>query len=142
MENSISIFCDGGALGNPGPAASAFTVKGGGEIFYQESKKIGHATNNVAEYKAVIFALLWLKENRQTITKSDKINFFLDSELVVKQLNGLYKIKNESLRILAIKVKRLENEINLKITFTHIKRAKNQTTDTLIKKILNPQKTS
>lgn len=139
MEKSLLIFCDGGALNNPGPAASAFVVVENQKIIHQFSQKIGHNTNNVAEYQAVIFALEWLKKNiplRQGF-EGQVINFFLDSQLVVNQLNGLYKVKDAKLKLLIIKIKGLEQEIVGKIFYKHIPREQNTIADALVKSVLS-----
>ncbi|MDP3888506.1 MAG: ribonuclease HI family protein [bacterium] len=135
MENEISIYCDGGSRGNPGPAASAFVVFGGSEIVHQSGKEIGITTNNVAEYSAVILALEWLKT--QKLFSPSSINFFLDSELVAKQLTGHYRIKNAKLKILAVKVKSLEKEIGKNIFYRIIPRGKNSLADALVNEALD-----
>ena len=92
MNNSLSIFCDGGARGNPGPAASAFVVRDStGKTLHKQGFYLGTATNNQAEYQAVIESLKWLLNNCKT---DQLVNYYLDSLLVVNQLKGLYKIKN------------------------------------------------
>ena len=79
MQN-LNINCDGGSRGNPGPAASAFIVSRDGEVIYKESKFLGVATNNDAEYSAVILALKWLSKLRE-LGENRRVNFILDSEL-------------------------------------------------------------
>src|SRR3989304_1856129 len=104
---NLKIFCDGGARGNPGPAAWAFVVyEEKNKIVAQKNEKIGITTNNVAEYMAVIEALKWLGAYREKNSGRpvEKIDFFLDSQLVVSQLNGFYKVKNQRLRELVIKI--------------------------------------
>lgn len=134
MEKSLSIFCDGGALNNPGPAASAFVVYQDAKIIHRFAKKIGNTTNNVAEYQAVIAALEWLGSQSFLIShQSLVINFYLDSQLVVNQLNGLYRIKDAKLKPLVIKIKGLEQEIKRKIFYHLIPRSKNKLADALIK---------
>ena len=96
MKGSLKIFCDGGSRGNPGKSASAFVVEEKGSIIYSEAKYLGIATNNFAEYSAVLLALRWIKENKDILEK--EIIFVLDSELVARQINGVYKIKNKKLK--------------------------------------------
>lgn len=134
-EKNLKIFCDGGARGNPGPAASAFVVYKDGKQFHKASKFIGKTTNNVAEYSAVIMALEWLTE--EDTKEIDTTSFVLDSELVTKQLNGLYKIKNEKLRQLVIMAKDLEKKINGRVTYTWSPRSKNKVADSLVNKELD-----
>jgi ribonuclease HI len=136
----ISIFTDGGALGNPGPAAVGVVVKKlkiKKEAIARFGKRIGIATNNVAEYQAVIAGLEWLKENCPAAQLSDcQIEFFLDSKLVVNQLNGLYKIKDAKLRDLAIKIRQLEQGLGGNIFYHLIPREQNSAADLEVKKAL------
>jgi len=119
-------FSDGGARGNPGPA-------GIGAILYDENKKViaevseylGVATNNQAEYKAIIAAL---KKARNLGTL--ELDCYLDSELVVKQLNHEYKVKNKDLAPLFLEVYNLSLNFK-KISFTHIPREQNSEADRL-----------
>jgi ribonuclease HI len=134
-DNNLKVFCDGGARGNPGPAASAFVVYKQGKQIHKGSKYLGESTNNVSEYTAVVLALEWLSKN--TSEDTETISFVLDSELVTKQLNGLYKIKNERLRDLAIKAKSLEKKIASRITYTWSPRSKNKIADSLVNEELD-----
>jgi ribonuclease HI len=134
-NQTLCIHCDGGARGNPGPAAAAFVVEKNGRVIYEESQYLGVATNNIAEYNAVILAMRWLNNNRQEI--SDGIVFFLDSELVERQLNGKYKVKNENMRNLYAMVKFLQNKVVKKIIFISVPRAKNNAADTLVNRTLD-----
>lgn len=136
MENILKIFCDGGSRGNPGPAASAFVVEKEGNVVFKGSKYLGHKTNNVAEYNAVILALRWLNENKTKLS-IDKIIFVLDSELVVNQLNGRYKVKNENLRELFFNIKNLIDILKIKINFVSVPRERNKLADFLVNKQLN-----
>jgi len=133
MTKNLYVFTDGGARGNPGPAAIGFVIKdSSGKILVEQGKSIGRATNNIAEYQAVIEALRWIASNvgHQTLA----INFFLDSNLVVNQLNGFFKVKNKNLKSLIIKVKTLEREISQKVFYNYICREKNKKADFLVRK--------
>lgn len=131
----LKIFCDGGARGNPGPAAWAFVVfDEKKEVLAQKNTKMGMATNNVAEYTAVIKALEWLVENR---TGNDLVVFYLDSQLVVSQLNGLYKIKNPKLRELALQVRQGEQRAGGNIFYQFVPRGKNFRADRLVNQALD-----
>lgn len=138
MPKSLFIFCDGGAKGNPGPAAIGVVVKDEkGKILTQFGKRIGETTNNVAEYLAVIEALEWIKENCSIASLSHcSIVFFLDSRLIVNQLNGLFKIKDSHLRELLFKIRELEAEVGGNISYSLIPREKNWLADGLVKKTL------
>lgn len=134
--NKLFIFADGGSRGNPGPAAIGFVVKDEKDsVLVKKGKLIGKTTNNVAEYTAVIEALKWLKKNSQSSNSS--VSFFLDSQLIVNQLNGLYKVKNSGLRNLVIKVRQLENEIGGHVSYQFISRQKNKIADALVNQTLN-----
>jgi ribonuclease HI len=98
----LKIHTDGGALNNPGPAASAFVLYIDDKEVYSEGKEIGSATNNDAEYTALINALKKVKEmqNSNTLQGVEKIFVFADSSLVVNQMNGLWKIKHGPIQIM------------------------------------------
>ena len=130
----INIFCDGGARGNPGPAAYGFVVKNDQEVLYKEGGYLGIATNNFAEYTAVIKALSWLSHSFMGYD----LSFFLDSKLVASQLSGLYKVRNAKIRELVIKVKSLETNFG-QITYNHIPRDQNQEADKLVNQALDNQ---
>ena len=132
-SNRLIINCDGGSRGNPGPAACAFVVSLQNKIIYQDSKYLGRTTNNVAEYSAVILALFWLKQN----LTDEKVVFVLDSELVVKQITGVYKVKNTNLKKLVLEVKDLLASINTSVTFTHVLRDHNIRADELVNTTLD-----
>lgn len=134
---TIEIFTDGGSRGNPGLSACAFTVFADSKVVYQFAKKLGIATNNVAEYHGVIEALKYLKQNPERFSCLSKINFFADSLLIVNQLNGKFKIKNKNLLDLVLKAKQLENEIAPKICYNAVSRPLNTITDALVNEILD-----
>lgn len=108
----IKIYTDGGSRGNPGKAACAFLVVKNSKIILTFSKFLGKATNNEAEYNAIINALEQVK--------AKEIHLFSDSELVINQINGKYKINLPHLKSLHNQVIRLCE--NRKITFSNVKR--------------------
>lgn len=134
--NSLNIFCDGGARGNPGPAASAFFAEEEGKIIFSQSLFLGKATNNAAEYESAIIALKWLVESN-AFKKYKKIFIYLDSQLIMKQLNNLFKIKNENLRSLYFAAKDLEKKISTEIVYRHVRREKNKLADLLVNRCLD-----
>lgn len=136
MEKII-VYCDGGSRGNPGKSASAFVVNIKGKTVKDGSVFLGIATNNVAEYNAVILALEWLVENPDIRHQMSDIRFVLDSQLVVRQLTGVYKVKNKKLKELFIKIKNLEKQLDKKIYFTSVSREKNILADSLVNQELN-----
>lgn len=132
----IYIYCDGGARGNPGPAASAFVAIAADKIIHRDSKYLGEATNNVAEYESVVLALTWLSKNYKK--QSDlKILINLDSELVTKQMSGLYKVKNIKLKELYLKAKGIESTLSTKAEYRWTPRIKNRLADFLVNKELD-----
>ena len=111
---------DGGARGNPGPGAVAALVRKDGEILTKSSKFIGEqVTNNIAEYEGLIHAL----ELASKVT-SGEITCFLDSELVVKQLLGKYKVRNPHILPLFLKVQKLQENFK-SIKYKHVLRTDN-----------------
>lgn len=135
-RQTLIINCDGGARGNPGPAAAAFAAAFNGRVVAKQSKYLGETTNNVAEYSAVLLALKWFVKS-DIKHKTLDIRFVLDSELITKQLNGEYKVKNEKLRDLYHSVKELEKNISLEISYTHVVRSKNKLADFLVNRELD-----
>ncbi len=132
MNKKLIIFTDGGARGNPGPA-------GIGAVFYNEKKEkiaeiykyIGVSTNNQAEYRALIEALKKAKE-----LQAEELNIFLDSELVVKQLNHEYKVKNKDLAPLFLEVYNLSRAFK-SIKFSHVYREDNKEADALANRAMD-----
>lgn len=145
--SKLNIFTDGGARGNPGPAAVGILVKAEtGQVLAKISRKIGVSTNNVAEYNAVVVALEWLIKNQPIIqstnhqinkNKDQEIHFYLDSTLVVNQLNGLFKIKNGKLQELLFKIKLLEQALVIPVYYQFIPREKNYIADLLVNQALD-----
>ena len=136
QTEELIIHTDGGSRGNPGPAASGFVVEMGGKEVYKGSKYLGKQTNNVAEYSAVIIALEWLSLSPFTAHCS-QITFFLDSELVVKQINGIYKVKDETLKILVAKIIEMLKMYSVKVTFKNVPREQNKEADLLVNQELD-----
>lgn len=132
----LKIYCDGGARGNPGPAACAFVVLENEKIVHKEGKFLGEGTNNFAEYSGVLNAFSWLSKNNGKY-KGLQINFYLDSQLVVKQLMGEYKIKNEKLKGLFDVIKEYEQTFGAIVSYTFIPREKNRLADFLVNKTLD-----
>lgn len=132
---NLIIYADGGSRGNPGEAAYGFVIYDElRQKLYEEGKRIGINTNNVAEYSAIIAALRWVKENAKN-TKT--VAFFMDSQLAVEQLSGRYKVKSENLRNLFFSVKSLEHETGIKISYTHVMRELNKDADRMVNKALD-----
>ncbi|MCD4762289.1 ribonuclease HI family protein [bacterium] len=123
----LVIYTDGGARGNPGPSGiGAVLYDLEGNILDEISEYIGTATNNQAEYKAVLAAI-----ERAHVLGAEMIDFYIDSELVVKQMNKEYKVKNKDLAALFVKIYNKTLSFK-KVTFTHIRREKNEEADKLV----------
>ena len=131
MKKAV-VFADGASRGNPGPAAIDVTIKDKrGKLVTFISQRIGRATNNQAEYRAIIAAL------EETIRLSVKqVEIKTDSELVVKQINGEYRVKKATLKPLYQQVKQLLGSLE-GFTITHIPRHQNTEADNLANKALN-----
>ena len=131
--NRVNVFTDGGSRGNPGPSAVGVYVEDyDGKELVSIGKKIGIATNNVAEYSAIIEAFEWLCVSKDKLGNNTKIFFYLDSELAYSQLSGLYKIKNAAIRELVLKIRQKEAELNMSVIYSHIPREKNKKADLLV----------
>ena len=125
------IHIDGASHGNPGPAAIGVVIRDEQKkVLANISKAIGRTTNNQAEYRAIIAALE--KASRLGINEVDMRS---DSELVVRQINGQYRVKNAGLILLYQKVKQLQSRLQ-SFTITHIPREENQEADNLAGKAL------
>lgn len=131
---SIQLFCDGASKGNPGPAGAGAVAYLDDKILFEIHQDLGVQTNNYAEYKAL---LLGIEEIFKYIkdTNNYTLEIFLDSELVVKQIRGEYKIKNNILKNLNENVKSLLKNFN-SFNIQHIPREKNQKADQLASKNL------
>lgn len=146
--NKFLVHTDGGSRGNPGPAAIGVVIEGhftrqdlvnqvlpGNRKEYGEF--IGATTNNDAEYQAVIFAL---KKVKQLVgnanAKKSHIVFYMDSELIMKQLNHEYKVKEENIQKLFLEVHNLQLDFG-KVEFRHILRGKNVEADKLVNQVLD-----
>ncbi|MEK7149063.1 MAG: ribonuclease HI family protein, partial [Patescibacteria group bacterium] len=140
MEKII-IYTDGGSRGNPGEAAIGIVIKNeSGDTIKTYGEVLGIATNNIAEYTAIVVALQKVKQLLgKERTKKTEIEFRMDSELAMKQLNGEYKIENEDLQPLFLKIWNLKFDFG-KMSFKHIPREKNKEADKLVNEALNRKK--
>ena len=121
------LFTDGGARGNPGPAAYGFVLEAeDGTVLAAEGKAIGTATNNVAEYSGLVAGLQKALELQVPV-----VEVVSDSELMVKQMRGEYRVKNAALRELQQKAARRAREVG-EVAYTHVRRAHNELADRLV----------
>lgn len=138
INNTLNVFTDGGARGNPGEGAiGVYITDGKKNKIVEFGKKIGFTTNNVAEYKAVLEALVWIIENKKKLEKFAEIHFFLDSNLVCSQIKGLYKVKDSKLSELLFLVRKKEQEIKTPIFYNYIPREENKKADLLVNHALD-----
>lgn len=129
--NRVSICTDGASQGNPGPAAIGATIKDEqGKLIGRISQSIGIATNNQAEYRAIIAAL-----EEATRLGAKQVDISSDSQLVVRQINGEYRVKKAALKPLYQQVKKLQSSLDGS-TITHIPRQQNKEADNLANKAL------
>lgn len=135
----LEINTDGGSRGNPGQAAIGVIARNSGHRVFSLSEKIGETTNNVAEYIAVLRALEKIEEDK---VYTEKIRFVLDSELIVRQITGLYKVKQPHLQVLRKKIidqtKKLRDSGQIKLmSFANVLREKNKEADKLVNDALD-----
>lgn len=129
------IYTDGGARGNPGPSGIGAVIELEGKVVERLSRFIGVATNNQAEYQAVYAALEYVARHGAKI-----VDLYADSELIVKQLRGEYKVKNKELVPWFIKVSALANQIG-RVRYHAIPREDNAAADALVNQVLDQQDT-
>ncbi len=123
----ITVYVDGASLGNPGPAGAGIVLTAGGEVIHRASIPLGATTNNVAEYRALIAGL-----HEAAARQARRVTVRSDSELLVKQMRGEYRVKAAHLRPLhewAMKLTRRFEEV----TWQHVPREENREADALAK---------
>jgi ribonuclease HI len=126
------LFTDGGARGNPGPAASAFVLEAeDGTVLDARGRTIGVATNNVAEYRALVDGLL-----RAVEIGVGELEVVSDSELLVRQMRGEYRVKNETLRSLFLEATSLADRLG-RVSYTAVRREHNELADRLVNEALD-----
>jgi ribonuclease HI len=126
------LYTDGGARGNPGPAASAYVLEAeDGTVLDARGETIGVATNNVAEYRALLAGLAKALE-----LGLDEVEVISDSELLVKQMNGEYRVKNAALMDLSLEAARLAREIG-RVRYSAVRRTENELADSLVNEALD-----
>ena len=136
MEKII-IYTDGGARGNPGPAGiGVVIVDEQGKMLHESSAYIGETTNNVAEYEALIRALEDAKMFGDKL-KDMVVEIRMDSELIVRQMQGIYKVKEPSLKERFAKVVHLKMSHTPNLVFVHIPREKNKRADELVNEVID-----
>ena len=128
---AVTIYTDGAARGNPGPAAFAYVIRREGAADIEEKGRLGETTNNIAEYEALVRAL----EHARRLG-ARRVQVFSDSELMVKQMLGEYQVKNEGLRPLYDHAVALRRQFD-GVTFRHVRRSENSRADRLCNEALD-----
>ncbi|HET9946589.1 MAG TPA: ribonuclease HI family protein [Patescibacteria group bacterium] len=134
----ITIYTDGGSRGNPGPAASGFSIldETGKEVA-GIGIRLGITTNNIAEYTALIEALKWLNSHREIIDNSSGIHVKMDSQLICSQMQGVYRVKHPNMIPLYEEVQKQIALVGKPVTFQHIPREQNKRADQLVNQALD-----
>jgi len=128
------LFTDGGARGNPGPAAYGYVLEAeDGTVLAAKGERIGVATNNVAEYRALIAGL-----EKAVELAVPEVEVVSDSELLVKQMTGEYRVKNAALQDLSTQASRLAREIG-RVSYTAVRREHNELADRLVNEALDAE---
>ena len=128
----VLLYTDGGARGNPGPAATAYVLQAeDGTVLSSCGETIGIATNNVAEYSALVAGL-----RRALELGVEEVEVRSDSELMVKQMRGEYRVKNRALQDLFLDASRLARQLSA-VTYTHVRREHNALADRLLNDALD-----
>jgi ribonuclease H / adenosylcobalamin/alpha-ribazole phosphatase len=126
------LFTDGGARGNPGPAAFGYVLEAeDGTVLAAHGEAIGVATNNVAEYRALVAGLAKAVE-----LQVPEVEVVSDSELLVNQMTGVYRVKNEALRALSLEAARNARAVG-NVTYTAVRREENKLADKLVNDALD-----
>lgn len=122
----ITAYFDGGARSNPGPAGyGVYIVDAGGNVLAELSGSLGNTTNNIAEYNGLIAALQWAVDRNLT-----QLAIKGDSQLIIEQMRGNYKVKNEGLKPLYLRARMLVMQIG-NVSFEHVRREQNKEADRL-----------
>lgn len=136
MKKQFVIYTDGASRGNPGEASCGYVIQTKDSVIWvQDGKYLGVATNNVAEYNGVTEALGRLVKDFSKDLPTE-VEIRMDSKLAVEQLSGRYKIKNDNLKELALKVRELEKKIG-QVQYLHVPRAQNFLADKLANMVLD-----
>jgi|SRR3989338_392290 len=133
----LLIYTDGGARGNPGPAGLGVAIHNEhGKLIKKFGRYLGEKTNNEAEYEAIIAAL-----EEALKLGADEVEMRMDSELAMRQLNSIYKVKNHRMQALVLKVRNLETKFK-KVSFKHIPRGQNKLADEMVNEAIDKNETN
>lgn len=137
MSLNLLIRTDGGARGNPGPAGIGVVIEDfdSGKVLEEHAEYIGETTNNQAEYKAVILGL-----TRAVALGAASVTIMADSELLVKQMTGAYKVKNPGIAQRFLDVRNLETQLGAPVHYRHVRREQNKEADRLANEAMDRKK--
>lgn len=138
MSKTLKIFTDGGARGNPGPAGIGIWAQLEGKTVFEHSEYVGEDTNNVAEYLGLIRSIELLLPHLEN-HNYDKVEWYLDSKLIIEQVQKNWKIKQDHLRKLAEQAWTLLEKLSIPYSLTHVPRAQNKEADTLVNKAVDAE---
>ncbi len=139
---NISVYTDGGSRGNPGHSGYGLVIYDDDQkIIFQESKYLGIKTNNEAEYSGLIGALNWINDNHDSL-KISQINFYADSQLMIRQMQGLYKVKSPNLIPIFHQAQKLISSISSPIIFKDVRRDFNKLADQLANQAMDKKHNS
>jgi ribonuclease HI len=134
----LHVYTDGGARGNPGPAAAGvYIVDEMSNPVHATGRFLGVATNNEAEYQALLLAYGWLLAHKHELDNTQQIEFRMDSELVQRQLTGHYAVRHPAMKHLMQQVKQNEKALGLPVAYKHIPRTQNKQADRLVNQVLD-----
>lgn len=135
----IILYTDGGARGNPGPAGIGGQLLQDTTVVAEFSEYVGKQTNNWAEYEALIHGLDLTNQikSRSQTSGLDQLEVKMDSELIVKQMRGEYRVKDAELKKQHAKVNALLDQLALPVTFSHVRREKNKEADRLVNEAID-----
>ena len=136
VKRKAEIYADGGSRGNPGPSGAGAIITIDGKTQATISSFVGHTTNNVAEYTGLVLAL-----EKAVELGIDDVHVFMDSELVVKQMLGIYRVKNEKLLPLFVKARGLVSKLS-SFSISHVRRENNKIADQLANQAMDEARES
>jgi ribonuclease HI len=134
----FTINTDGGARGNPGPAAIGVVVHQNGKVIHEHKKYIGEQTNNTAEYEALLYSVQWL-QSFLSDNPIEHCEFLLDSKLVIEQTQGHWKVKEAHLQTYVQKIRSLLQTLSCSYSFRYVPRAQNAEADALVNQALDAE---
>jgi ribonuclease HI len=138
--SALTVHTDGGARGNPGPAATGIVLTFADGTQQTAGEYLGEATNNVAEYRGLLTGIHMAIEAVTRDAEITTVTFYLDSELVVRQMQGVYRVKDATLQVLHREATQALTGLGARFAFAHVPRAQNKQADSLVNATLDATK--